>query len=615
MLRNAIPVGIFGYLLAIVSDLPAQTLPEVTVSAGHPTGHLLWEADTLPSEAPVTLADRLLWEHPLAVRANAPGTLTTVSARGAGPGRTAVMWHGLNLQSPQNGVVDVSLIPLWPGDRLQIVPGGQSSALGNGAMGGVLTLVSPDHHPRGLSGDLGFSAGSFGFWQAQARTTWSDAHVSSTLKGLVQTAENNFPFVNTAQIGQPEQKQTNNSVRRIDWQQHNTWQFNAHHSLETALWWQEARREIPPSMTASADDTWQKDRNFRAAVSWKPTENQQHRLAWSDENIHFFLNGDTDTSRARTAQWQTRLQTPEGRPWRFVLEAQLTPQWGRADGYTDSSRWYAQWRGALAPAGSFRWKSGKVSLTFRQEWTDFAEVPLLWAAAAEQALGNRWRAHLHFSRNFNLPTLNDRFWLNLGNPDLAPEQGYSAEAGIRWAKKELLVGGTVFHLLLDDWILWQPGSDGVFRPGNLRQVWSRGVEMAASWEKRAGAWRLSVQAHAQFSATTNTKVYGGTDVVLDKQLIYTPAQLAGGSFTVHRGPFSVAYLHQYSGARYTRSDESGQLPAYQTGTAMVRYQFPVGRWNASVEGRLENCWNVSYQIIEYRPMPGRSGRIGLLAAF
>ena len=54
------------------------------------TGYTFWKADSLPLNGTISLSDRLLWENTIDLRANAPGTLATISVRGAGPNRTPV---------------------------------------------------------------------------------------------------------------------------------------------------------------------------------------------------------------------------------------------------------------------------------------------------------------------------------------------------------------------------------------------------------------------------------------------------------------------------------------------------------------------------------------------
>ncbi|MFZ4634175.1 MAG: TonB-dependent receptor, partial [Saprospiraceae bacterium] len=322
--------GLLAACLLCFGRSVAQTLPEVTIQAVQPTGYTVWQADSLPVSIALNLSDRLLWENPLALRANAPGTLTTVSARGAGPNRTAVLWNGLNLQSPQNGVVDVSLVPLWPGDALSLTPGGQSAASGSGAMGGVLKLISNADAAPGFSANFSIGAGSFARQEAQGKVAWRKNGFHTAVQGYFQEAENDFAYTNTAQLGQPEQKQANNGQRRIDLQQFNGWTYKPGHEISSAVWFQQARREIPPSMTSVAEDTWQEDQNLRAVLSWKQGDQWQHRAAWSDERIRFHLKGDTDTSQARTAMWWSQYQTAADKPFQLLVEAQVMPQWGQA---------------------------------------------------------------------------------------------------------------------------------------------------------------------------------------------------------------------------------------------------------------------------------------------
>jgi iron complex outermembrane receptor protein len=597
----------------------AQSLPEVTIRTAHPSGYTVWQADSLPVSAVLSLSERLLWENPLALRANAPGTLTTISARGAGPNRTPVLWNGLNLQSPQNGVADVSLVPLWPGDDLRLTPGGQSTAAGSGAMGGVLKLTSNADVRPGFSANLGIGAGSFARREAQGKVAWRKNGFHTAIQGYFQEAENDFRYVNTTQIGQPEQKQANNGQRRMDIQQFNGWVYKPGHEINTAVWYQHVRREIPPSMTSVAEDTWQEDQSLRAVLSWKQGTHWQHRAAWSDERLRFFLKGDTDTSQARTALWWSRYQTSADKPFQLQIEAQVMPQWGQADGYADSSKWYAQTRASMASNGIYHWKTGQIAMGLRQEWTNFADVPLLWSIGATQQLGAHVELHAHASRNYNLPTFNDRFWKAFGNADLKAEDGYSAELGLQWSRMvrttDVKAELTGFHLLLDDWILWQPGPDGIFRPGNLRQVWSRGLETALSCQQRFERLRVAARVHYQYASTTHTAVYSGSEIVLNKQLIYTPNHLAGLTLRVETCGWAFAYLHQLSGARYTASDESAQLDPYHTGQVLAQYRFQVHAFRISLDGRIENCWNAPYQVIAYRPMPGRSYRIGLSIGF
>jgi iron complex outermembrane receptor protein len=610
----------FLLLLRLSQTLPAQTdtthsLPPVTIRDARfdQTGFSAWRADSLPLSGATNLSDRLLWENPISVRANAPGTLATVSARGAGPSRTPIFWNGVNLQSPQNGVVDAALLPLWPGDRLEVRYGGQSAAQSSGAMGGSVMLEPEYLLAEGFSGFAGGGLGSFGRKDAQAALGFSQKNIASQARASWQQADNDFSYKNTAQIGQPEVRQPNNRVEKLDVQQFNRFIFKEKNTVKTAFWHQRAFREIPPAMTEAPSETWQRDRSTRVVSAWENSQNPrslwQTRAAWMDESIFFNLRGDVDSSRVRTALLSSEFSKMARQNLTWKVGGTVIRQWAQADGYADTTRWYAQTRLAGFAMTEFRLKNGRLTALVRQEWAENQAAPFTWS------LGGQWDWGLRFyaSRNFNLPTFNDRFWQNLGKTDLKPEKGYSGDIGWVFQKKNFSAEVTAFQLLIDDWILWQPGADGIFRPDNLRKVWSRGVETVGSLEFRVWSLKIKTSGRYQFLKATNVEVYGGSEVALNKELPYTPNHNAGAVFRVEKNWFSMAYLHQWTGKRFTTSDNSEQLEGFSTGNLLGQVFFKKAK--VALDFRLENLWNAPYQIIAYRPMPGRSWRTGLTFFF
>ncbi|MCB9329559.1 MAG: TonB-dependent receptor [Lewinellaceae bacterium] len=615
LLLSGIPAG--NTVLAQAGSV--QTLPMVTIeeSSENRTGFSTWTADSLPLNQVITLAERLLWETPLDVRANAPGALTTVSARGAGPSRTAVFWKGVNLQNPMHGVVDISLLPLWAGDAVEIQFGGQSAAKSGGAMGGAVQLTPatlPDS--VGWTTQFGAGLGSFGNKSGQASLGFSENRLKTQLRAAWQQADNDFPYRNTALLGQPVVSQQNNFTKRTDFQHYFQFAPNEDQTVQTAIWYQNAFREIPPSMTAAPDASWQKDRALRAVAGWEHKLGQhtqwRHNLAWLDETIAFDLTGDTDTSRSQTIQFSNEYFKACGD--RFSIRANLTGWWQRAqaDGYADSSQWFRQYRLAAVFGATYQWRRLEAHAQVRQEWAEGQGAPFTWSVGVRWKLPRHFFLNLHISRNFNLPTFNDRFWRNLGNPELRPESGYSSEIGLRWLRNKLMLEASVFQLLLDDWILWQPGTDGLFRPDNLRQVWSRGASV--SGHLKVGFWRSQwkFSARYHFVRATNTAVYDANAIALHKLLPYTPEHQSSVSMHWIRGPWSVSYLHQWTGARFTTSDNVMQISGFHTGNVFFQYSLPVFRQRMVLNARIENCWNRAYQIIAYRPMPGRSWQAGFL---
>jgi iron complex outermembrane receptor protein len=270
-------------------------------------------------------------------------------------------------------------------------------------------------------------------------------------------------------------------------------------------------------------------------------------------------------------------------------------------------RWYGQTRLAAYSMGAWHKDGFKGSVLLRQEWAEDQAAPFTGSLGAEWAPGRVGEFTAHVSRNFNLPTLNDRFWRNLGNADLRPEKGYSADLGWQWESGEVTTGINAFHLILDDWILWQPDASGLFRPGNLRKVWSRGMEGVLKWTHQWQGLKGAYSGRIQWSATTLEAVYHGSEGILGGQLAYTARFSSSQNFRLTYKETSVAYLHQITGKR---PDVVGNtLPGFSLGTLFISQRLFRSRFQADF--RLENIWNTSYEVFRFRPMPGRSWSIGM----
>ncbi|MBK6994501.1 MAG: TonB-dependent receptor [Lewinellaceae bacterium] len=611
--------------------LPALTIRDARFER---TGYTFWKADSLPLNGTISLSDRLLWENTIDLRANAPGTLATISVRGAGPNRTPVFWNGLNLQSPMNGVVDVSLLPLWPDDKLEIQYGGQSAAQSSGAMGGSVVIV-PGHQQfdTGFSGYGSAAIGSFGRWEGSAGAGFSNKKFASKVRATWQQADNTFKFQKQGLDGKfYNTRQVNNFLERTDLQQFNQLKINEKNILKTAFWFQNAFREIPPSTTEAPRDTWQRDRSHRAVATWEHAPNAHSlwitRAAWLNDFLSFYLAGDTDTSRSRQVLFSTERAASLGKKWSLRTGGTALRQWAQVDGYTDSTRWFGQSRVAGYAMTEWKQEDTRFSALIRQEWAEAQAAPLTWSVAGQIGLGRGGEAKFHISRNFNLPTLNDRFWKNLGRPDLRPEKGYSTDISWVFRRPDYSVELTGFQLILDDWILWQPDSTGLFMPGNLRKVWSRGVEISGSWQvyppkperRRGGAggtvsrqnlsrsrFKVDLSGRLQFSKTTNVAVYGDSESVLGEQLPFTPRVSGGLSLRASRGVFSAAYLQQFTGERLDNGRK--EIEAFGLGNLLASCALFDRR--LTIDFRLENLWNTQYEIIRYRPMPGSSWKLGV----
>lgn len=138
--------------------------------------------------------DEVLREAPgaRARRTSGYGGFSTLSLRGADAEHTAVLLGDLPLVAADGSAVDLSTLPTWMFDRVEVYRGGGPLWLGAGAIGGVVRLV-----PRQASGDraeLALGAGSFDRYQGRAAVSVGDERLRvSTGVGLV-SAGNGFAY-------------------------------------------------------------------------------------------------------------------------------------------------------------------------------------------------------------------------------------------------------------------------------------------------------------------------------------------------------------------------------------------------------------------------------------
>lgn len=107
-------------------------------------------------------------------------------------------------------------------------------------------------------------------------------------------------------------------------------------------------------------------------------------------------------------------------------------------------------------------------------------------------LSPRARVKFSIGQAFRAPTLNDLYWpeseWTAGNPDLRPEIGVGMELRLEYEPLELLnVAGSLFRRDVENLVAWAPSSDGKWRPTNLNEFHSNGLEVELEMSPVKGA--------------------------------------------------------------------------------------------------------------------------------
>jgi len=610
---------VYGEFLLLSQVDTSITIPTIEVQSTrlriHPVGGrtTLWEKDDLQGNAATSLADLLSSESGVFIKSYGLGSIATTSIRGASAGHTAVIWNGFALQSPQLGLLDLSLLPVGMVDEVSIEYGGNAALWGSGAIGGLVALNNKNTFQQQIAASVQVERGSFGQEQEQVKFKIGKENWTSSTRLIHQKAANDFSYAIRSDL--PKRTQTNADLEQFSILQEYYIQLNKKETISIYGWWQHSDRGIPPTSTQNNSEARQVDDFLRTAIHWKRKSkgiNVEARLGYFKEDIDF---KDPAIGLQALSGFQSIIGEIEGQ---WTGSEKLNLHWGlnhtfitaNADGYLNNP---IENRTAIFAALLYQQDNWKAQLNMRQELVNEQLVPFVPSLGIEARLTNHAKLKAKVSRNYRLPTLNDRFWQPGGNPNLLPEQGWSQEltlqsyAAIR--SNDWTYSITAFNRNIDNWILWsiQQG-DNYWSANNITKVWSRGVEQRIKWNYTQKEWQLNLTGGYDYIRSTNQVELVQPKIAKGEQLIYVPTHQAFSKLQFGLYNWKLSYRHTFTGATSGVSDE---LANYQIGDASVQYTLSKKAFSYQFYFQINNLWNTTYRVVERRPMPERHFRIGL----
>ncbi len=566
--------------------------------------------------AGMSLAQQLAYQTSLFVRSYGLGSLATTSLRGGSSAHTAVFWNGVNLQSPMNGTLDLALLPVFFTDSVYVQYGGNGALWGSGAMGGAIHLKNRIPQ-KGVKSMLWAETGSFGQFQQGVGVHFSDGKKYTVLKLWNQQATNNFLYRNRAQFGNPKERQENAalSTQGLTFEQQLNGSIGA---FKLGLWWQQAERQIPASLTVKESFASQNDESLRLSFSWNKHLNRQQfsiRTAYLQDDLFFADPAIGLADGSKSHQWNSEIKWEANSFGNFQFLSGIQHIFEKAQ--TDNYGMENPQRNRLAWATSAKWNSDDTALTLlasaRQEWTSVTSfAPFIPSVGAVWQVNDALRLKGSINRSFRLPTFNDLFWQPGGNPGLKAEIGWAQELTASFQQKENqpYFEAVLFNKNLDNQIVWQPTEGGYWAPSNLKSVWVRGAEFSGKYAFALGELKVTGKAIYQLMKVSNRGEENGEQAIL-----YTPENQYRFYVGSDYKNFNFSYSHQLTGKRYTTTDFSGVLPQYHTAQLNINSKINYKKIAGKLWFSVNNLWNAQYEIIAWRPMPGRSYTVGVQLSF
>jgi iron complex outermembrane receptor protein len=572
------------------------------------------------------LADLLAAESQVFIKSYGLGSSATTSFRGAGASHTAVLWNGFNIQGPMLSQLDLSLVPVNFLDDIKLQYGGAGALWGSGAVGGTIHINNKALFNKGVQASCNVAFGSFADRQQQLNVSISEKRWISSLKLFRHNAKNDFPFINTAQYGKPEQQQSNAELEQYGLLQENYFLIGKRQKINTRFWYQFNDRNIPPSMTQNTSNANQKDELYRITSEWQHSGQEIEllaRMAYFDEYIYFIDDATTENSKSRSkaiiGEAEARFSVLKFDRVNVGINATYN------DAKTaDYSRKVNQNRTALFANYKIQTAENRFNavISVRQEVVDGKAIPFTTSIGVEAELFKGFKLKANAARHYRLPSFNDLYWAGVGakgNPDLKPESGWSEELSIvykyNYKNLECEFAATGFNRNIDNWIIWLPETSNIWSPKNVQEVWSRGLEYKAAVTYKQGNFKVQLSGLYNYVLSTNEKSIVPNDVTVHKQLIYVPVENAQGSLSVYYKGTSLTYTQQYIGYRYTTSDNKYYLEPYTLGNVHLAQMITLNKLRLKAYAQFNNIWKETYQVIAYRAMPLFNYQFGICIYF
>lgn len=569
------------------------------------------------------------------IRSYGANGLSLPSFRGTGSEQTAILWNGINLQSPLNGGQDLSLLPNSFANEVILQKGGTSSLYGSGAIGGSIQLNNSTYFNKGLQLTSNQSFGSFANHYQSYAFQYSNNSFSTSTLIFKRTIENDHDYLNTYINPPIKEKRSNASVDQMGVLQQNDWKIGTKNIVGIKLWYQNNNIEIPNSIIASDNNQPNQNDEFtRVLFSWSH-DRDRFSLVYKQAYIWHKLYYQPSvgvSSKNISSTWLNRIEMNFDLNERneLILGANHTYDQSNVDQYGS----HQPTRNSTAIFASLRSKSKNkkllAALSIREEWIDFKGMNFAPSLGVDYLLLDhsflgQLRSKGNLSRNYRIPTLNNLHWKSAneqGNINLKPEVSNNLELGLKHkfshSNLKLTSEITGYYYLVDNWMQWQETDSLGWTPINLKKVLSKGLETSINADYSMNDKFISIGIVYNKTNTINKKINNDTNPnELKKQLIYTP--IHEGSFNAKFGfnKSIVTVNHTYTGMQFSDADNKQRfaLSSYQITNLSLNQSLIQNKFNLNLQLDVNNLLDVAYENKRGYPMYERNYSIGITVNF
>ena len=541
-----------------------------------------------------TLTSFLTKESGLFIREYGRGMLSGISIRGTGTSHTQILWNGIPLNSALNGQSDLNTLYIENFNQLLLKKGGESVFYGSGAIGGVIIMNHQIFFKPKKIFENTLNYGSFQTIINTSKITFSGKKYYLNLVLSGNFSQNNYTipeknFINNNGEYKGKDVALNAGIKISN---KNQITLNTHYNF--------LDRNLSNTLSTVSKDkliTY----NYRNALAWKYQSkkifNQLTTALMAEEYQYYFDKNKDDISRNSSTRYILKNETyfPVKKS-EFIFGQNFMHTTGIGDGIGKHS----QNTEALYFSYKFNRKKWSGKLNLRKEFHPLYKIPVLSSIYLNKKIGN-YNLGINFSNNFRSPTYNDLYWNPGGNPDLKPEKSYTFEIYQNYHTHNFDLKFNLFHIQSKDLIQWKPTANGFWKPINIQEVKSQGVELYF-------LYKLLFVKQNQLNLQAEYTFQNVTDLQTEKILTYVPRHLAHLSVLFKNKKIQTEISARYTGKVYTTTSNTFYLKPYFLLDYRILYK--INNY-IMAGGGIFNITNTYYETFPARPQPGRNFNLNI----
>ncbi len=522
------------------------------------------------------------------------GGIASSSIRGGTAAQTQVLWNGVKLNSPMLGQSDLSLLPLSGIDEIRLIHGGTSSIENSGGLGGTILLSNiPNWSNNSIS--VGASTNSLfnnsfssqinlnsNFISSKTRLFYSDFQHKElakqyrftlfTKKGFQQDVflkknkhKLNFHLLSIAKSSSlPSTISDNeNTVNQLNAVQ---LEYNYHTS----------KGQIKLN-NAIIFDKYDYTNNLAEIKSNNNSFSAQNRIEFIKQfkgKSFFSLGFNSDYNSVVSNNYENTIT-------QHLNSAFFAINWQ----FSDRIKSFAL---------------SKLSVLN----SDLLPVQPSFGTEIKMLNSAIWFTKISISKNYRLATFNDKYWQPYGNPNLKPENGYSAEFGQKLDFDLIDFEITAFYSDIQNRIAWIPVTATEWKPVNYNQTKTNGIEINTNFNKSISQFNYDF---SLFYTYTNS--IENTENIKTAQA-FIPKNQASINNTIKYQKLLFIVQYQHLGKRPINQTQT--LEADNTLDMKLARIFKIKPYNLKLSLSVNNILNSNTQLMPGYPKAPRNFGISVL---